>query len=100
MLCARVLKSGACRDSRLVVSDERAGFGVMLRGYASSLTWVLRHPHMMLAVTLATMALTVYLYVLVKRDFSPAGYRPAVRKHPGGAGISRFRRCGRNSPKW
>ncbi|TKB69867.1 MAG: multidrug transporter subunit MdtC, partial [Nitrospira sp.] len=47
------------------------GFEGMRGGYAASLAWVLRHPRSMLAVTLATMAVSVYLYVIVPKGFFP-----------------------------
>ena len=43
----------------------------MRTSYATSLTWVLRHPRSMLAVTLATMGLSIYLYVIVPKGFFP-----------------------------
>ena len=71
MLCARVLKAepGGAHGWWYRMSER--GFGAMLRGYATSLAWVLRHPRTMLVVTLGTMALTVYLYILVPKGFFP-----------------------------
>ena len=43
----------------------------MRGGYATSLAWVLRHPRSMLAVTLATMGVSIYLYVIVPKGFFP-----------------------------
>ncbi len=40
-------------------------------GYEKSLTWVLRHQPLTLAVTLGTIALTVYLYIIVPKGFFP-----------------------------
>ena len=71
MLCARVLRSEPVRAHGWWYRISERGFGLMLRGYASSLTWVLRHPRTMLVVTLGTMALTVYLYILVPKGFFP-----------------------------
>ena len=71
MMCARVLKPerGAAHGWWYRIS-ERA-FEGMRGGYAASLAWVLRHPRSMLAVTLATMAVSVYLYVIVPKGFFP-----------------------------
>ena len=71
MLCARVLKSEPAGAHGWWFRVSERGFGVMLRGYATSLAWVLRHPRIMLVVTLATMAVTVYLYILVPKGFFP-----------------------------
>jgi multidrug efflux pump len=40
-------------------------------GYEKSLGWVLRHQPLTLAVTLATIGLTVYLYIIVPKGFFP-----------------------------
>jgi multidrug efflux pump len=71
MMCARVLKVSQ-KDShgRWYRLSERL-FDRMRGGYAASLTWVLRHPRSMLALTLATMALSVYLYTVVPKGFFP-----------------------------
>jgi len=71
MMCARLLKSkGEESHGRLYQASERA-FDWILRGYERSLTWVLRHQPLTLAVTLATMAATVWLYNLVPKGFFP-----------------------------
>ena len=71
MLCARVLKQEATVAHGWWYRLSERGFEGMLRGYAASLAWVLRHPRTMLLVTLATMALTIYLYILVPKGFFP-----------------------------
>ena len=88
MMCARVLKSGTGPDAWMVVPAQRAVFRTAcVAGMRRSLAWVLRHPRSMLAVTLATMALSVYLYTIVPKGFFPAtGYGPHVREYSGRAG--------------
>ncbi len=71
MLCARVLKSEPAGAHGWWYRMSERGFDAMSGGYASSLAWVLRHPRTMLVVTLATMAVTVYLYILVPKGFFP-----------------------------
>ena len=71
MMCARVLtvsKQGT--HGRWYRASERL-FERMRGGYAGSLTWVLRHPRSMLALTLATMGFSVYLYMIVPKGFFP-----------------------------
>ena len=71
MMCARVLKvSKEGPHGRWYRTSERL-FERMRNGYAGSLTWVLRHPRSMLALTLATMAFSVYLYTIVPKGFFP-----------------------------
>jgi multidrug efflux pump len=71
MMCARFLKQeqGAAHGWWYRISERF--FEGMRTGYASSLAWVLRHPRSMLAVTLATMGLSLYLYVIVPKGFFP-----------------------------
>jgi multidrug efflux pump len=66
MMSARLLKPVA-RDS-----DRKPRlFDRVIRGYERSLQWVLRHQPLMLAVTLATMVATVFLYAHIPKGFFP-----------------------------
>jgi len=71
MMCARLLKpqQGTAHGFWYRVSERV--FDGMRSGYARSLAWVLRHPRGMLALTLATMGTSVYLYVVVPKGFFP-----------------------------
>jgi multidrug efflux pump len=71
MMCARVLKSEQGRTHGRWYRLSERFFEGMRGGYARSLTWVLRHPRGMLALTLATMAFSVYLYTIVPKGFFP-----------------------------
>ncbi len=71
MLCARVLKSEPTGSHGWWYRTSEQAFETMRRGYASSLAWVLRHPRIILLLTLCTMALTVYLYIIVPKGFFP-----------------------------
>ncbi len=76
MMCATLLKAASHggghdrKPGRLFRASE-AVFDGVLGGYERSLGWVLRHQPLMLFVTLATIALTVYLYVIVPKGFFP-----------------------------
>src|SRR4030095_17024384 len=61
---------GDQRRGRLFLASERT-FQWILGGYERSLAWVLRHERSTLAVTLLTIAVTVYLYVIVPKGFFP-----------------------------
>ena len=67
MMCAWLLRP-ARHDGR----HAAAGGGLVTRGYGWLLRIVLRHPRTTMAVNLATMALTVYLYVIIPKGFFPA----------------------------
>src|SRR6185437_3870517 len=70
-MCAKFLKSQHNkRHNRLYRATER-GFDWLYAGYSRSLRWVLRHQPFVLAVTLATVCLAVYLYVVVPKGFFP-----------------------------
>ncbi len=71
MLCAILLKSrGEEKHGRIYNLSER-GLQWVLHGYEKSLGWVLRHQFLMILVTLATIATTVYLYIIVPKGFFP-----------------------------
>ncbi|HVZ53411.1 MAG TPA: efflux RND transporter permease subunit, partial [Pseudolabrys sp.] len=73
MLCARVLKGhhdGEEKQNIVLRAFERL-FQMMLRGYEWSLDLVLRAKSVMLIVTIATIAGTIFLYIVVPKGFFP-----------------------------
>lgn len=71
MLCAVLLKSRHDqRRGRIYLISETV-FEKILTLYATTLKLVLRHQPTMLLVTLSTIALTVYLYIIVPKGFFP-----------------------------
>jgi multidrug efflux pump len=71
VMCSRLLRPHSEEShGRLFRASER-GFDAIHRGYERSLKWVLRHQPLTLAVTLATMAATVYLYAKIPKGFFP-----------------------------
>jgi multidrug efflux pump len=71
MMCARLLKPEPEAAHGVWYRASEWIFEWMRTRYASSLAWVLRHPRGMLALTLATMGVSVYLYVIVPKGFFP-----------------------------
>src|SRR5262249_23412075 len=71
MMCARFLKSERNRKHGRLYRASEYIFDSVLRGYGASLSWVLRHQGLVLAVTLATMGLNIYLYMIVPKGFFP-----------------------------
>jgi multidrug efflux pump len=71
MMCARFLPSHRGRRHGLLYRCSERVFEGMRNRYAVSLGWVLRHPRTMLAVTLGTMGLSVYLYTIIPKGFFP-----------------------------
>ena len=71
MMCAHLLKSHeGVKHGRLYRWSE-AVFDWILDSYASALRGVLRHPAITMVVLLATVSVTVYLYVIVPKGFFP-----------------------------
>jgi multidrug efflux pump len=71
MMAARLLQPHAqVRHGRLSQAVGRF-FERMTAGYARSLGWVLRHPALTLLALAATVALNVWLYVIVPKGFLP-----------------------------
>jgi multidrug efflux pump len=71
MMCARLLKSHAEVSHGRIYQASESVFNGILRAYEVSLSWVLRRQSLTLGVTLATVALTVYLYVIIPKGFFP-----------------------------
>ncbi len=60
MMCARLLRSKDEETHGFLFNLSERGFNSILRGYDKSLSWVLGHQPLTLAVTLSTIALTLY----------------------------------------
>ena len=71
MMCSQFLKSaGEVRHGRLYLLSERL-FQALVGFYGRTLGWVLRHQPLTLVVFLATVAVNIYLFVVVPKGFFP-----------------------------
>jgi multidrug efflux pump len=70
MMCARFLKPET-HEHGLSYRIAEGGFEGLKRGYEICLRWVLRHQPFVLALTLATICLSVYLYIATPKGFFP-----------------------------
>jgi len=70
-LSAKLLKSHEQQKRGWFQRASEAWFDWMYDGYSRSLQWVLRHQLFTLAVTLGTISLAVYLYIIVPKGFFP-----------------------------
>jgi multidrug efflux pump len=71
MMCARLLRSRHdAPPGRLSRASER-GFEWVARLYQRTLAWVLRHPRGALLVTILTVGVNIYLFVVVPKGFFP-----------------------------
>ena len=71
MICAHFIKSVPSANATRLDRVVEALFGWMVRGYMRTLAVALRHPVIMLLVTLLTVALTVNLYVKTPKGYFP-----------------------------
>jgi multidrug efflux pump len=71
MMCSRLLKSHRAEgQGRLYKLSER-GFTSILQFYETTLTWVLRHPALILTILLLTITLNGFLFYIVPKGFFP-----------------------------
>ncbi|MET3652126.1 efflux RND transporter permease subunit [Dyella japonica] len=73
MLCSRFLKHAEHEKKARVVLWFDAGFERVRRGYVSSLTWAVHHPRSIMGLFVASLLATAVLFVVVDKDFIPAG---------------------------
>ncbi|KQP10484.1 multidrug transporter [Methylobacterium sp. Leaf99] len=75
MLCARLLKHKPATETQrregFIARAARRSMDGIISGYGRMLRVVLRHQGLTLVVTLATVALTAYLFVVIPKGFFP-----------------------------
>ncbi|MDU9022958.1 efflux RND transporter permease subunit [Pseudomonas corrugata] len=71
MLCSRWLKPHVSGQENRLQRGSRRLNDWMVRGYATSLDWVLRHRRLTLLSLLVTIGVNVALYVVVPKTFMP-----------------------------
>jgi multidrug efflux pump len=71
MMCAKFLRSQHDKQHNWIYRLNERGFNLIHGAYARTLAVVLRHPQLTLVITLVTIAINVYLYVIVPKGFFP-----------------------------
>ena len=71
MMASRLLRSRREEEHGRLFEWSERGFQRLVRGYDRSLTWVLRHPALTLAVLGATIGLNAFLYIVVPKGLFP-----------------------------
>jgi multidrug efflux pump len=71
MMCATLLRRDRRRAGEAEARRGGRALGWVTRGYARSLDFMLRHPRGVLLVTILTVALNAYLFVIVPKGFFP-----------------------------
>ena len=70
-MCAKFLRPARKEKHNPIYRASEWAFDKTLTIYTHSLEWVLRHQPLTLLVTVATAALSIYLYVIVPKGFFP-----------------------------
>ncbi len=71
MMCAIFLKPEKASGHGLFYRWSERFFNGMLSRYKTTLSWALGHPRFMLTLTLCTVALNIYLFIIVPKGFFP-----------------------------
>ncbi|HLW75872.1 MAG TPA: efflux RND transporter permease subunit, partial [Bryobacteraceae bacterium] len=71
MMCSRLTGRDQGREHNIFYRASGWVVDTLRDRYEKALGWVLRHQPLMLATTLSTIALTVYLYIIVPKGFFP-----------------------------
>jgi multidrug efflux pump len=71
MMCSKFLKAQHGRKHNRLYRISERGFELLHKSYAKSLAVVLTHPQLTLVITLVTIGVSVYLYIIVPKGFFP-----------------------------
>ncbi len=71
MMCARILRHQPPQEMSWIARKSQEWFDAMIAQYGRGLDWVLDHQPLTLLVAVATLALTVFLYVVIPKGFFP-----------------------------
>ncbi|HEX4169006.1 MAG TPA: multidrug efflux RND transporter permease subunit [Bryobacteraceae bacterium] len=71
MMCAKFLRTQRDQKHNVLYNLSEKGFNALHGFYARTLRSVLRHPQLTLIITLVTIAVSVYLYIIVPKGFFP-----------------------------
>jgi multidrug efflux pump len=71
MMCAKLLRPESEESHGRFYRASQRIFDRALAGYSTCLKWVLLHSRMTLAIALATVALSVYLFMVIPKGFFP-----------------------------
>jgi multidrug efflux pump len=71
MMCAKILRHHRASEMSLVARKSQEWFDALIAEYGRLLNWVLDHQPLTLLVAVGTLALTVFLYVVIPKGFFP-----------------------------
>jgi multidrug efflux pump len=71
MMCSRMLRHDSGAKENFLARFFNWGIEWVIRGYHRSLEWVLRHERATLVTTVATLLITIGLYIIIPKGFLP-----------------------------
>jgi multidrug efflux pump len=71
MMCAKILRHRPPSEMSLVARKSQQWFDALIAQYGRLLSWVLDHQPLTLLVAVATLGLTVFLYIIIPKGFFP-----------------------------
>jgi multidrug efflux pump len=71
MMCAKILRHRPPSEMSLVARKSQQWFDSLIAQYGRLLTWVLDHQPVTILVAVATLGLTVFLYIMIPKGFFP-----------------------------
>jgi multidrug efflux pump len=71
MMCAKILRHRGPAEMSTLARRSQQWFDGLIARYGDLLTWVLDHQPLTLLVAVGTLALTVFLYVMIPKGFFP-----------------------------
>jgi len=71
MMCAKILRYRRQSEMSLVSRKNQQWFDALIARYGELLNWVLDHQSLTLLVAVATLILTVFLYIVIPKGFFP-----------------------------
>ncbi len=71
MMCAKILRHQRPSDMSLIARKSQEWFDRLIAQYGRLLNWVLDRQPLTLLVAVATLALTVFLYIVIPKGFFP-----------------------------
>jgi multidrug efflux pump len=71
MMCAKLLKHDPDAQNGKFYKLSERGFEAVISFYSRTLKWVLQHQTLTLIVAVLTLALTIFLYIIVPKGFFP-----------------------------
>ncbi|HBM16529.1 MAG TPA: multidrug transporter subunit MdtC [Lentisphaeria bacterium] len=71
MMCAKILKGEKDKKEGKLSRLIRYGVDAMQQGYADTLSWALKHPRLMLGITVLAVFMNVVLFMIIPKGFFP-----------------------------